>query len=110
MKRLEAAGLVVRHDSTPATEPPLTTRGVALHLGTSDLELYLFPDSASRAREEARLDRAKYLDAAAPVGIQPLPTLIHSVNLLAILNSRNDHLRERVSDALTAGPPQPPRP
>jgi hypothetical protein len=29
------------------------------------------------------------------------------VNLLAVLRSRNDHQRERVSDALSAGPPQP---
>jgi hypothetical protein len=34
------------------------------------------------------------------------PTLIASENLLAILRSRSDHQRERVSDALTAGPPQ----
>jgi hypothetical protein len=32
--------------------------------------------------------------------------LIRNANLLAILHSRNDHQRERVSDALTAGPPQ----
>jgi 3-methyladenine DNA glycosylase Mpg len=35
-------------------------------------------------------------------------TLIRSANLLAILRSLNDRQRERVADALTAGPPQVP--
>lgn len=53
---------------------------------------------------------ANYVAYAAPMPMRPLPTVISSVNLIAILHSRNDHLRERVADAITAGPPQPPNP
>ena len=61
----------------------------------------------NRDEEEALLDRTKYVAYDAPLSIKPQPTLIHSVNAIAILHSRNDHQRERVSDAITAGPPQP---
>ena len=81
--------------------------GLLFRVGNSELELYIYPDAKSREREEASLDRSKYVDYAAPLTMHPLPTLIHSVNLIAILHSRNDHQRERVADALTAGPPQP---
>jgi hypothetical protein len=33
--------------------------------------------------------------------------VIENDNLLALLFGKNEHQRERVSDALTAGPPQP---
>jgi hypothetical protein len=109
-ERLDRAGLAPRRDSSSATEPPLTARGTLLRVGNSELELYLYPDAAAREREEKVLDRAKYLEYPAPVPMKPLPTLIRSANLLAVLSSRNEHLRERVNDAITAGPPQPSRP
>jgi hypothetical protein len=34
-------------------------------------------------------------------------TIIESVNALGLLTSLNNHQRERVSDAITVGPPQP---
>jgi hypothetical protein len=109
-ERLDRAGLAPRRDSAPATEPPLTARGQLIHFGRGELEVYVFADAATREREEARLDRDKYVLPAATLGMRPLPTLITSSNLLAILHSRNEHLRERVADALTAGPPQPSAP
>ena len=109
-ERLERAGLVPRADSAPVNEPPLTARGTTLVLGNAQLELYVYPDVRARERDAARLEPSRYLEYAAPVSMQQLPTLIQSANLIAILHSRNDHQRERVGDALTAGPPQPSRP
>jgi hypothetical protein len=106
-ERLDRAGLAPRRDSAAVTEPPLTNRGVLLRIGASELELYFYPNTKSREGEEAKLDRTKYVDYAAPLTIRHEPTLIHSANLLAILHSSNDHQRERVADAITAGPPQP---
>jgi hypothetical protein len=108
-ERLDRAGLVPRRDSTAAavTEEPLGARGVLLRVGTAELELYFYSDAAARASDEAKLDRTKYVEYAAPLSISSQATLIHTANLLAVLHSRNDHLRERVGDALTAGPPQP---
>jgi hypothetical protein len=78
-----------------------------LRVGNSDLEIYIYNDVASREREQKLLDATKYVVYPGPVPMNPVPTLISSANLIAILHSRNDHQRERVSDALTAGPPQP---
>lgn len=105
--RLERAGLAPVRDSAPVTEEPLRFPGLLLNLGRGELELYIYESASSRERDQARLDRTKYVVYPAPMPIRPVPTLITSANLIAILHSRNDHLRERVSDALTAGPPQP---
>ena len=106
--RLDRSGLVPRLDSSAqVAEAPLTVKGRLVRIGNSELELYLYADIASREREQRSLDRAKYVEYPAPVPMNPVPTLISSANLIAILHSRNDHQRERVSDALTAGPPQP---
>jgi len=101
-------GLAPVRDSQPVTEPPLSFPGILLHVGRGDLELYIYESATARERDQARLDRNKYLVYPAPLQMQPVPTLITSANLIAILHTRNDHLRERVSDAITAGPPQPP--
>ena len=111
VERLDRAGLAPRIDSSStAEEPPLTARGTLVHVGRSELELYVYPDVAARERDERRLDIQKYLAADAPIGMTAQPTLLHSANLIAILHSRNDHQRERVADAIGAGPPQPARP
>lgn len=110
LERLDRAGLAPRADSMAVTEPPLTRRGILVRIANSELELYLYPDVASRERELRLLDRARYVAFDAPVTMQSQPTLIYSANLIVILHSRNDHQRERVADAITAGPPQPPRP
>jgi len=111
LERLDRAGLAPRADSsTPAVEPPLTPPGLLVRVGNSELELFFYDNPAARESDEARLDRSKYVEYPAPLPMRPLPTLIRSANLIAILHSRNDHQRERVSDAITAGPPQPSRP
>jgi hypothetical protein len=109
-ERLDRAGLAPRRDSSAASEPPLTPKGLLYKVGTSDLEVYLYESAAAREKEDAVLDRTKYLEYPAPLTIKREATLIRSANLIGILHSRNDHQRERVSDAITAGPPQPTKP
>ena len=106
LERLERAGLAPRQDSGRVTEAPLSSPGVAIQLGRSELRVFVYADRASRERDQARLDTAKYVSASEPLSMRVEPTLIATENVLAILRSRNDHQRERVSDALTAGPPQ----
>jgi hypothetical protein len=105
--RLDRAGLAPRRDSTVVTEALLTPPGSQILVGNAKLELYVYPDVRSREREQGKLDRAKYVSFDQPT-MQSQPTLIYNTNLIALLFSRNDHLRERVSDAITAGPPQAP--
>lgn len=105
VQRLERAGLAPRLDSAPVRQPPLTATGFGVTLNRGQLEVYLYPDSASRERAQASLDRTRYVDYTASLTMQNQSTLIGSGNALAILRSHNDHLRERVGDVLTAGAP-----
>jgi hypothetical protein len=107
--RLDHAGMAPRRDSVSGVihTPPLTATGSRLLLGASELDVFVYPDVAARERDEARLDRSKFIEPTDEPTLRGEATLIRSVNLLAILRSRNDHQRERVADALSAGPPQP---
>jgi len=107
-ERLDHAGLAPRRDSSagPVTLPPLTEHGTRYLLGNAELDVFLFPNEATRGSEESHLDRGKFIEATDEPTLRGEPTIIRNVNLLAILRSRNDHQRERVSDALSAGPPQ----
>ena len=107
LKRLDDAGLAPRRDSAAVSLPPLTRPGFKLTVGGVELDLFIYADSASRASDEAKLDPKQYVAYDAAQTIRAEPTLIHSVNVIAILHSRRDQQRERVSDAITAGPPQP---
>jgi hypothetical protein len=106
--RLDHAGLAPRRDTIAGAIElaPLSQRGTRLLVGNAELDVFIYPDSTRRAQDEAGLDRSKYIEATAEPTLRGEATLIRSVNLLAVLRSRNDHQRERVSDALSAGPPQ----
>jgi hypothetical protein len=111
IERLERAGLAPREDSAASTrEEPLTATGFLVRVGNADLEVYVYPSASARTRDIGRVDTTRYLGYTEAVSMQQLPTLIQSANLVAILHSRSDHQRERVGDALTAGPPQPSAP
>lgn len=109
--RLDRAGLAPRLDSTvKADEKSLSGTGSSfvVKIGSqARLEVFLYADSAARIADEKKLDKSKLVSATAPQTILRERTLIENDNLVALLESINDHQRERVSDALTAGPPQP---
>jgi hypothetical protein len=107
-ERLDHAGLAPRRDSSAGAVAltPLSERGSRLLLGNAQLDVFIFPDESTRQHEEARLDRSQYIEATDEPTLRGEATLIRNANLLAVLRSRNDHQRERVSDALSAGPPQ----
>ncbi len=106
---LDRAGLAPRRDSSQGsvTVAPLTQPGTRLLLGSAELDVFVYADAGARERDESRLDKTKFIEATDEPTLRGEPTLVRNVNLLALLRSRNDHQRERVSDALSAGPPQP---
>ena len=112
--RLDRAGVAPHLDSTSTvSEHALRAEQSAfvVKIGTiASLDVYLFPDSAARIAAEASLDKTQFVAPGAPQTIRRERTLIENANLLALLTSINDHQRERVADALTAGPPQIPTP
>jgi hypothetical protein len=108
---LDRAGLAPQRDSTaaPVHLDALSRAGARIMVGGAELDLFIYPNEAERARDEAHLDKHEFIEASDEPTLRSEPTLIRNSNLLAVLHSRNDHQRERVSDALSAGAPQPSR-
>lgn len=106
--RLERAGLAPKIDSTAKPDAALGGLPLMIKIGLSaQLEVHLYADSAARVAGTAGLDRTQFVSGTQPQTIKRERTLIESANLVGLLTSINSHQRERVSDALTAGPPQP---
>jgi hypothetical protein len=107
--RLEHAGLAPRRADARVRVPYLSVAGVAFALGRSELQVFVYPDSAARARDTGRLDPKAVAPAGARTPWSMAPTLIVSNNLAAVLLSQDERQIERVQDALTAGLPAPKR-
>ena len=105
-ERLTRSGLAP-HDTTREALPALGPAPAVYRLGRGGLAVYLFPDSAARVRAAGTLDTVKYVRAPRGPTVLSQATVIENDNLLGLLFSKNDQQIERVSDALTAGPPQP---
>jgi hypothetical protein len=60
----------------------------------------------ARVADAKKLDRTQLVLPGAEQTINRERTLIENANLIGLLTSLNGHQRERVSDALLAGPPQ----
>lgn len=105
-ERLIRSGLAPR-DTAREALPSLGPAPLVFRLGKGGLAVYLFADSAARARAMKTLDTVKYVRAERGPTVLSQATVIENDNLLALLFSKNDQQIERVSDALTAGAPQP---
>lgn len=95
VEALTEAGFVVADSSQSARHDKLHVPGTLLQLGRGELQIYLYPDAASRKRDAAALDTT----------LRGFPTLnrpryIESGNLIAILKTPSDRLAERVTDVL----------
>lgn len=106
--RLRQAGFVAKRVQGQSPDRPgFSVKPIGYMLGRSRLEVFIYPDEASLARDVAKLDTI----AVAPAGSagswgETPPLLIRSGNLAAVLLSQNPRQAERLSLALTAGAPQ----
>ena len=105
-ERLIRSGLAP-HDTSREALPSLGPAPLVLRLGKGGLAVYLFADSTARARAATTLDTVRYVRAERGPTVLSQATVIENDNLLGLLFSKNDQQIERVSDALTAGAPQP---
>jgi hypothetical protein len=108
-RRLHQSGFVVKKlEGDTAHRAGFTVPPTTYSLGRSRLEVFLYRDSTSLARDLAKLDTLNVGPAGAPSqwGEVP-PLLIRSANLAAVLLSNDPRQIERATLALTAGPPQP---
>lgn len=106
-KRLEQSGFVAKKvDGEPARRAGFGVAPAAYTLGRARLEVFIYPDEAALGRDVAKLDTV----LAAPRGQtndwEVPPRFFRSANLAAVVLTRNEQQAERVTLALTAGPPQ----
>src|SRR3954468_7522154 len=99
--RLDRAGVAPHVDSTAKPdEKTLTGRPLVIKFGTaSRLEVFFYPDSSARISDARKLDRTTLVGATGQQTIRRERTLIENANLIGLLSSINERLRERVSDA-----------
>ena len=103
--RLERAGLAPQRDDT-VRYPFLRVPGQTWRLGAATIHVFRYDDSTARHDDFVALDSARVRPAGDTVTTWPgTPTVLVNDNLLAILLSENAEQVERVSLALTAGPP-----
>jgi hypothetical protein len=107
-KRLKQAGFVPRKGDMPGPKRPgFSVAPTTYALGHSTLEVFLYPNAQSLGRDWAELDTV----TASPRGQKPVwqmaPTLLRSANLAAVFLTDSPTQADRLTLALTAGPPQP---
>lgn len=106
--RLDQSGLAPQAGSDKIGDlPALSVKPTILTLGNAGLAYYVFADTLARHAAAGGLDTTKYIPQTKPVSMKSETTLIKSDNVLVLLFSKNEHQRERVADAIMAGPPQP---
>lgn len=112
--RLDRAGLAPRVDSGAKADEKSIGSGAksfVVKIGmNARLDVFLYADSAARLADEQKLDRTQFVAPGAEQTIRRERTLIENANLVGLLTSINGHQRDRVADALMAGPPQPTKP
>ena len=106
--RLDQSGLAPQSGAEKIGDlPALAVKPTILTLGNAALAYYLYADTAARHAAAMGLDTTRFIPETRPVSMKSETTLIQSDNVLVLLFSKNEHQRERVADAITAGPPQP---
>jgi len=106
-KRLEQSGFVLRKtgDKNPR-RLGFTVQPLAYELGRARLEIFIYPDDAVLARDVARMDTIAVAPRGQANDWEIPPRFIRSANLIAVFLTRNEQQAERLTLAVTAGPPQ----
>ena len=108
--RLTAAGLVIKRREAPVRQPFLHVPGVAYDASNAEIQVYLYPTAADRARDTDQLDTVAVAPRGQSAAWREPPTLVVSNNLAAVILTVNGRQAERIALALGAGMPlEPPR-
>jgi hypothetical protein len=93
-------------DSAASRRKGFSVAPAVYTLGQSRLEIFLYADSASMAKDVSAIDSAVAGPRGAPSqwGDVP-PVLVKSANLAAVFLSSSPTQAERLALAITAGPP-----
>ena len=106
-KRLKQAGFVVtRLDSASADRDGFSVKPVIYSLGKTRLEVFLYKSESDASKDAALLDTLAVAPKGKTGSWASTPMFIRNTNLLGVIITENGRQAERVSLALTAGPPQ----
>ena len=107
-KRLRQSGFVV--SSVPGAPPRragFSVAPVVYRLGRARLEVFIYADEASLARDVAKLDTVTVAPRGTAGKWGGIPAFVRAGNLVAVFLTDNPTHADRLSLALTAGAPQP---
>ena len=106
-KRLTQSGFVVKPaEATPARRAGFSIAPSVYRLGSSHLEVFIYPDEKAMQGDLAGIDTLTASPAGSPTQWESTPTFVHSNNLAAVFLTDSRVRAERLTLALTAGAPQ----
>jgi hypothetical protein len=107
-KRLRQSGFVVRPvPGAPPRRAGFSVAPVVYTLGRARLEVFIYEDESSLARDVAKLDTVTVAPRGSANKWGGIPTFVRAGNLVAVFLTDNPTHADRLSLALTAGAPQP---
>jgi hypothetical protein len=107
-KRLRQSGFVVRPvPGAPPRRAGFSVAPVVYTLGRARLEVFIYGDETSLARDVAKLDTVTVAPRGSANRWGGIPTFVRAGNLVAVFLTDNPTHADRLSLALTAGAPQP---
>lgn len=106
-RRLRQAGFVVRPvQGAQVRRAGFNVLPSVYTVGKARLELFIYRDEASLARDMAGIDSILVAPAGGSNSWESTPVLVRSGNLAAVLLTQNQRQAERFALAITAGAPQ----
>jgi len=105
--RLRQSGFVVKRQDESLKRDGFSVAPAIYTLGSARLEVFIYPDETALARDIAGMDTLTASPRGAVTKWEVPPLLVRSANLLAVFLTQNTQQAERLTLALTAGPPQP---
>jgi len=106
-RRLRQAGFVVKPVAgAPSDRAGFSVTPAVYTLGRARVELFVYADEASLARDLAGMDTVALAPRGSVTPWETTPVLVRSGNLAAVLLSQNQRQVDRFSLAITAGAPQ----
>jgi len=107
-KRLEKSGFVPRKLSvTGARRSGFSVAPTVYVLGDARLEVFIYPSESGLSRDLVNIDTLSAAPRGTPGAWEMTPTFVRSANLAAVFLTNDPTEAERLTLALTAGPPQP---
>jgi hypothetical protein len=106
-RRLKQQGFVVKRVDEKVSRAGFSPSPAVYMLGSSRLEAFFYESEAELAKDLQKIDTVAAAPKGAAASWPSTPIFIRSANLAAVFLGQNPRQVERLTLAITAGPPQP---